>query len=73
MNLNKVVMDLNLPRSQISVSQCKFALKESWKGENGLSPAHGPLRLVTSHSHFAHSPLFALDEETGFELCLTLH
>lgn len=60
-------MDLNLPRSQMSVSQCKFALKESWKGENG------PLRFVTSHSHFAHSPLFAPDEETGFELCLTLH
>ena len=38
-------MDLNLPRSQMSVSQCKFALKESWKGENGLSPAHGPLAL----------------------------
>ena len=60
-------MDLNLPRSQMSVSQCKFALKESWKGEKGLSPAYGPLRFVTSHSHFAHSPLFAPDEETGFD------
>ena len=66
-------MDFNLPRSQTPLSQCKFARKESCEGENGHSSSHGPLRLVTSHSHFAHSPLFAPDEETGFELCLTLH
>ena len=66
-------MDLNLPRSQMSVSQCKFALKESWKGENGLSPAHGPWRFVTRPSLFARSPLFAPEEETGIEFCLTLH
>ena len=66
-------MDLNLARSQTSLFQCKFALKESWEGENELSRSHGPLRFVTSHSHITHSPLFAPDEETGFELYLTLH
>ena len=66
-------MDLNLPRSQTPLSQCKFARKESCEGENGRSSSHGPWRFITRPSLFARSPLFAPEEETGIEFCLTLH
>ena len=50
-----------LPRSQVSLSQCKVAYKGRQEEENGriclFSPSCGPSRIITSHSRVFHARL----------------
>ena len=62
----------------VSPSRWKFARKGRREGENGrgfsslLSPSHGPLRFVNSHSLFRALSLYAKNEASEEEVVIVI-